>query len=243
MKIVASLKNAYVSSLFRITPLSIFINPFYLIRRGLIGKVRQYAHVLEGEVLDFGCGRKPYREFFLRASKYVGLDVEDRGHSHEGEQIDVMYDGVTIPFEKDSFDGVFSSEVLEHVPDVDHVLEEWQRVLRPGGKVLATVPFVWEEHELPYDFRRFTRPGLVELFKRHGFEVERVEEGSSYFDTVWQMLIMYVYGFFPKHPVVKMALILLLVFPLNCIGALLSYALPSRSGFCNNLVFIAKKHA
>src|SRR5262245_61614066 len=86
-------------------------NPFYFIRRALLEKVTQYAPQLNGKLLDFGCGSKPYQSLFTATSEYIGLDYEGEGHSHKDEHVDVFYDGRHIPFANESFDSVFSSEV------------------------------------------------------------------------------------------------------------------------------------
>ena len=118
-------------------------NPFYFIRRDLLGKISQNAPELTGKLLDFGCGSKPYQSLFINASEYIGLDYEGEGHSHKDEQVDVLYDGRHIPFPDNSFDSVFSSEVMEHLFNPDEMLPEINRVMKPGAKILITCPFVW----------------------------------------------------------------------------------------------------
>ena len=64
---------------------------------------------------------------------------------------DRSYDGKTFPFSDGEFDAVLTSEVLEHVFNPDEFLSEINRVLRDDGVLLLTVPFVWDEHEQPFD--------------------------------------------------------------------------------------------
>ncbi len=131
-------------------------NPFYFIRRALLKKVEEYAPQLSGKLLDFGCGSKPYQSLFTRASEYTGLDYEGEGHSHVNEKVDVYYDGKKTPFANQTFDSVFSSEVFEHIFNIDEILPEINRVMKKGGKILITCPFVWHEHEVPVDYARYT---------------------------------------------------------------------------------------
>jgi ubiquinone/menaquinone biosynthesis C-methylase UbiE len=134
--------------------LGIWINPFFVIRRGLITGVGSISkHMKGGKLLDVGCGSKPYERMF-EVEKYVGIDLEVSGHDHSFSKIDKFYDGKTIPFEEDFFDNVFCSEVFEHVFNIEELLDEIHRVLKPGGKLGFTCPFVWDEHEQPYDFAR-----------------------------------------------------------------------------------------
>lgn len=118
-----------------------FLSPVYLIRHRLLEKIRQYAPSLEGELLDFGCGAKPYQSLF-QVKSYTGVDYDGPGHSHEKESIDFFYDGVSLPFPSDRFDSIFSSEVFEHIFNLPQILPELYRVLRPGGRMLITLSLI-----------------------------------------------------------------------------------------------------
>src|ERR1700679_922149 len=78
--------------------LSIVISPVYIIRRGLFCTVRSMAPRVSGNVLDFGCGSKPYETLFTSATSYLGVDLEATGHDHSDSRIDVFYDGKGLPF-------------------------------------------------------------------------------------------------------------------------------------------------
>ena len=95
--------------------LGIWINPFYIIRKGLLDGVREISlHLKGGKLLDLGCGSKPYEDIF-EVDEYTGVDIEVSGHDHSSSRIDKFYDGKVIPFRDHHFDSVFSSEVFEHV--------------------------------------------------------------------------------------------------------------------------------
>jgi SAM-dependent methyltransferase len=66
--------------------------------------------------------------------------------------------------------------VLEHVFNPDDFLNEVNRVLKPSGKLLLTVPFVWDEHEQPYDYARYSSFGLRSLLEKHGFSIVKHEK-------------------------------------------------------------------
>jgi len=57
----------------------IILNPFYLIRRGLMHAIHAEASAMRGVLLDFGCGSRPYETIF-NVEKYIGLDIENSGH-------------------------------------------------------------------------------------------------------------------------------------------------------------------
>ncbi|MBK8311763.1 MAG: class I SAM-dependent methyltransferase [Chitinophagaceae bacterium] len=110
-----------------------------------------------------GCGSKPYKSLF-NVNEYVGVDYHGQGHSHENEQIDVFYDGVLLPFPDNYFDSVFSTEVFEHVFNLEEMILEIKRVMKPGAKILVTCPFAIPEHEQPNDYARYSSFGLKHLF-------------------------------------------------------------------------------
>jgi len=166
-------------------------NPYFLIKRGLLLRIRANAHFLSGRLLDFGCGSKPYKQEFQHCSEYIGIDYENPGHDHSNEQIDVFYDGKNIPFPSDSFDSVFSSEVLEHVFDVHYTLNEIARVLKPGGRLLLTCPFVWPIHEEPFDFGRYTPFALRHLLQKSGFTIIHFEKVGNSKQTLRQLKIIH----------------------------------------------------
>lgn len=150
-------------------PLGVFVNPFYLARSALHRAMRECADELDGRLLDVGCGIKPYRSLF-KVTEYVGLDIDSPGARQRGVA-DVFYSGQAFPFEARSFDAVLCNQVLEHVFNPGEFLAEIERVLRPGGKLLLTVPFVWDEHEQPWDYARYSSFGLKALLEKRGFRI------------------------------------------------------------------------
>ncbi len=144
--------------------------------------VERMAPLSKGALLDIGCGDKPY-ERLLRpyVDSYVGLEHPDTAHSREG--VDVWGSADDLPFGDDSFDTVVSFHVLEHTEEPARVLGEMARVLRPGGRLLLAVPFIWGVHEAPRDFYRFTPYGLRHLLGEAGFRDIDVRPLCGYWAT------------------------------------------------------------
>ena len=122
-----------------------------------------------GRLLDVGCGAKPYASWMRYGnggiSEYIGLDIQP------GAEVDVVVrPGESWPIADGSVDGVLLLQVLEHVVDRERMLEEIARVLRPGGMLLATIPFLYPVHDLPHDYSRFTAEGIAQIFSEK-FEV------------------------------------------------------------------------
>lgn len=237
---IAYLKKQYNRSLFQPTLFGVLFNPFFIIRGGLYRAVKGFRGHMHGRMLDFGCGSKPYRELFDVAF-YIGADIAVSGHDHSNENIDVYYDGKTLPFGDNEFDSIFSSEVFEHVFNLDEILDELRRVLKPNGKMLITLPFVWDEHEIPYDFARYTSFGITHILQQKGFQVLEQHKTTNYVETVFQMWAAYVcQHIIPKNKIVRIALTPLFVTPINVLGIVLGALLPKNQNFYHNNVLVVE---
>jgi SAM-dependent methyltransferase len=236
------LLNLYKKQQFHPQWYSLLINPFYIIRSRLFRAIQKLAPALgNGQLLDFGCGAKPYRHLFT-VEQYIGLDMENPSHPHLTEDVDVFYDGTTIPFPNNRFDAILSSEVMEHVFEPEAILAELHRVLKPGGKALFTVPFVWNEHEVPYDYARYSRYGFTHLLQKSGFQVNEVICTTHFAETWLQLGILYVYQLIETpNKYLNIGLCVLFIFPLNVLALLLSAILPRKRDFYHNLVVLAQK--
>ncbi len=202
-------------------PLTALVNPFYLARSGLARAIRDYAGRVEGRLLDVGCGSKPYREWFVRCPEYVGLDI-DREDSRRRGCADVFYDGSRLPFRDHSFDVVLTTQVLEHVFTPEEFLREIARVLRPGGRLILTVPFAWDEHEQPFDFARYTSFGLRALLERNGFRVLDQRKTRCGMAAACQLAISVIYKSLPiPNRWIHTAVHAVLALPLTVAGAIL----------------------
>jgi len=224
------------------SPLAIVISPVYFIRTGLYKNISRLAPNLNGNVLDFGCGSKPYESLFVNATSYIGVDIEVSGHDHTNSKIDVYYDGKTLPFPDDHFDAAVCFEVLEHVFNIDELMAEIRRVLKPDGQLLISIPFAWDEHEIPYDFARYTSYGIKHVLERNGFEVLELRKTTTYVLALCQVFIAYLTRYvFPKNKFISRLLQLLLIFPLNLLSILVNFMLPKRDEYYCNSVVLARK--
>ncbi len=216
--------------------LGLFINPFYFARKGLDRHITQLAPLLRGKILDVGCGSKPYRRYFT-VGEYVGLEITGRNR-----EADVFYDGKVFPFNDGEFDSVFSSEVLEHVFNPGEFLSEINRVLKPGGLLLLTVPFLWDEHGQPFDFARYSSFGLRHLLEGHGFEIVKFHKSMDDVRVIFQMVNAYIY----KRTItgswkLNLFLTAILTAPFNLCGELFAKILPSNADLYLDNIVLARK--
>jgi SAM-dependent methyltransferase len=142
-------------------------SPTWAVRAPLARWLRtQAAELASGgagySLLDVGCGDKPYEPLFAGASPYVGFDIPGNLSAELTGSIEA------IPAEDSSFDAVICIQVLEHVRDPAAAVRELHRVVKPGGRVLASTHGVFVYHPNPDDLWRWTHTGLEHLFRENG---------------------------------------------------------------------------
>jgi len=130
------------------------------------------------DVLDVFCGTRPYEDLLPAEARCVGLDIDDR---YGGA--DVVTDKF-LPFDDESFDLVICISGFYYLEDPEYGATEIRRVLRPGGTVLISVPFVWEYDRTILE-HRYTGPALASYFA--GWDgVEVIENGGR--GVCWGLL-------------------------------------------------------
>lgn len=123
-----------------------------------------------GDVLDVGSGAQPYRPLLPADARYRAIDVRIAGEAFGYDMPDTTYfEGDVWPVPDASVDVVLATETLEHVPEPREFLAETRRVLRPGGRVILTVPFAARWHYIPHDYWRYTPSSLRNLLEAAGF--------------------------------------------------------------------------
>lgn len=220
----------------------IFLNPFYIARINLLKNINKMAHHFhDGYLLDVGCGRKPYESLF-NVTSYIGLDVAGGGHDDDAKSADIYYDGKVFPFRDSFFDYVISNQVLEHVFEPGKFMEEIYRILKPDGLLLITVPFVWDEHEIPYDYGRYTSFGLNYLISKNGFDIIEQHKSGGYVDTLAQMFSSYIYSIFlTKNQYLNVLLSMFLCSPISIGGLLISKIVPKNRNLYLDNIILARK--
>ncbi len=175
-----------------------------------VGRRRIVLSLLEKElpsgaqldVLDAGCGGGATTESLRRYGRVTGLELEGEAVDYARERGRNVLQGSieALPFEDGSFDLALALDVVEHVPDDLGVLRELHRVLRPGGRLLVTVPalmLLWSAHdEANGHYRRYTVDGLRRRVEAAGFEVII----ATYFNTLLFPLVLVLRTFWKAHP-------------------------------------------
>lgn len=146
-------------------------------------------------ILDAGAGESQFKKFCGHL-KYIAQDFGQYDGSGEvglqtGEwdvsKLDIVSDIVAIPLPDHSVDAIMCTEVLEHIPNPVAALQEFSRLLKPGGYLLITAPFASLTHFAPYHFSS----GLSRYFYEHhlpelGFSIDEVSLNGNWFEYIAQ---------------------------------------------------------
>lgn len=162
----------------------------------------QAARLTPGSrVLDIGAGSCPYRALFshcdYQAQDFKGLQGEQlRSGTYGG--IDYVCDATSIPVDAATFDAVICTEMIEHVPYPTQVIEEFSRILKPGGVLLLTAPLGSGIHQEPYHFYGGFTPYWYDKFLQEaGFEHIRIEANGGSFKFFGQESLRFIRTTFP----------------------------------------------
>lgn len=219
----------------------LWLTPFFLARRALWTNVRDLAGELTGRrLLDVGCGTKPYRRLF-DVAEYVGMDIDSPVTRQRGIA-DVVYDGMRFPFDDGRFDAILCNQVLEHVFTPDAFVAELARMLAPGGKLLLSVPFVWDEHEQPWDYARYSSFGLRSLLERHGFRIVHHRKLLDDPSMLFQLANAYLFKVLrTRSAAVNVVLTALVAAPVSALGMLAGWLLPRNPDLFLDQVVLAER--
>ena len=150
-------------------------------------------------ILDAGAGELR-NKILCEHLHYVSQDVcqyegsGDRKGLHTGtwdtSRIDIVCDITSIPEPDASFDAILCSEVFEHLTDPLQALDEFRRLLKPGGKIIFTAPFSSLVHFAPYHFATgFSRYWYEHHLPLRGLEIVELQANGDWFSFARQELL------------------------------------------------------
>lgn len=169
-----------------------FSHPHY-ISLSLIGSWLENVALKEahGVMLDYGCGGQPYKQLFSsKVTNYISADVA----AAAGVTLDIEIEpGVQLPLDDSSVDTLLSTQTLEHLNSVEFYLGECSRLVRSGGVLILTAPMQWRHHEVPYDYWRFTKYGLVHLLESNNFTINRISSCGGVYALIGQIFLSHLH--------------------------------------------------
>lgn len=189
--------------------------PHWLEFRKLAALRSKMSDCLYGDVLEVGAGFGDFKQFAISRNinikNYYATDYSDWDEAFEQKSsgfyriIDLMYmrkkrvfldrvcSALELPYENNSFDWHVSSEVIEHISSPYKFFSEAARVIRPGGGVIMTAPFLYRIHpNKESDFFRILPGGYVEIARLNGLSVELVATNSGFGTTIAALVNQYL---------------------------------------------------
>ena len=146
-------------------------------------------------LLDAGAGELQNRQHCGHLD-YISQDFcQYEGTSTEGlhsgtwdtSRIDLVSDITTIPAPDVSFDAILCSEVLEHVPEPTHALDEFVRLIKPGGVLILSAPFASIVHMAPYHYcTGFSKYWYEHHLVQRGFEIKELSANGDWYALLRQ---------------------------------------------------------
>ena len=151
--------------------------------------LRRILSTLEGAVLDVGCGDKPYALWLSSAEEHIGIDIV------AGPKVDhLLFADKPWPFDDCRFDAIVCTQVLQYVGNPSLFIAEMIRVLRPGGTIVLSVPFNYNEHNVISDYWRYSGTGLTKLFV--GLEIVETRRQGGFGSVVGMLTLNWLDSMF-----------------------------------------------
>jgi len=206
---------------------------FTIFNMGFVGKNAKKAIKEIGNdkiILNLGSGMKKVRNDVINVDFYPFQNV------------DVVADISNLPFVDNSVDAVINEFVLEHVKNPEVIVREIYRILKLGGILYITIPFVASFHSSPSDYYRWTKHGLLEMLKDFEKQECGVRCGPTlavvYIISEWMSIIL-SFGS-TKIQQVLFVIFMILLFPLRLLDYLIS-KFPTSENIAYGFYYIGKK--
>jgi SAM-dependent methyltransferase len=187
----------------------------------LLREILASQSFIKGRLLDIGCGKRPYALIY-DPLVIASIGTETAFTPHGTAEADAICYAEALPFSQDSFDTILCTEVLEHTQQPFLAMQEFSRVLKPGGYLLLSVPFIYPIHEAPHDYWRFTPHGLEAICKQARFKIVNFRTKGGEATTLVIILqhfmiwgLNWVSRFLPGKPLRDATVVRFLIYPLQ----------------------------
>lgn len=186
-------------------------------------EVFKHVKSVDGVIIDLGGGKSPSYERFwnIKPEKFIRVDINEKSEP------DVIADlNKPLPFSSDFADAIFLFSVIYILKNPADILKEVNRILKPGGKLFLTSPFIFNEAKEPNDYWRFTSEGLERLLKESGFNEILIKPVGERFSAAAYLISPFLFFWPVKFAFYTLALILDQLIPMR-----LKYKQPSPIGY------------
>lgn len=159
-------------------------NFWFVARRQIIVSIiNKFNCSKDVSILDVGCSGGILLDKLIK-SGYIntyGIDISKKAISkcRENGHFNVsLQNAITTNFEDKKFDLIIVSDVLEHIEEENSAMQEWNRILKPDGKIIIFVPafmFLWSNHDVQNQHkRRYTKKAVMSIIKLNKFEIDKI---------------------------------------------------------------------
>lgn len=178
------------------SPVDCLLDPINLRRDVRNVSISQFrTHLKAGQaVYDIGCGARPFKApVQALGATYTGVDIADG--FYDPALIDLVGSAYDVPIADASADALISCQVMEHLERPRDALCEARRILKPGGVMFLSFPFLYPMHAAPRDFFRYTEFGMASLLREHGFEIVETQRigGFWYVCGLWMGIYLQMF--------------------------------------------------
>jgi len=176
---ILSTRNGYVINSDFVSKSSLIIATLQV--ESYIPLIKRHA---KGGLLDCGCMKVPFYEVYHDiVSEIYCIDITPNEH------LDLVADlNEPLPLESDSFDTILFTDVLQYITKPDQLFFEFSRLLRPGGKLILTIPFLYNIHDAPSDLQRFTEFALRKKCEEANMKVIELDIYGGLPDVFFDLL-------------------------------------------------------
>lgn len=172
-----------------------FIHPQFIMLRLTHQAITEAKKVARGKLVDIGCGHMPYRRQLLpQVESYTGVDHPQVHKLYRSAVLpDVLADAHSLPFKDGSFDIALMLQVLEYLAQPQQALTEAYRILKIGGVLILSAPFMYPIHDAPYDRNRFTKVALADFLKQAHFSSIKIVPQGTFWDFWLLSLLVFLF--------------------------------------------------
>jgi len=153
-------------------------------------------------VYDIGCGQKPFADFLRgKVKAHIGVDLADGFYAPD--QVDLIGTAYSVPAPDGSGDAIILSQVIEHLETPLLAMEEASRLLKPGGILFLSFPFLYPQHAQPRDYLRYTEYYLANKLADKNFEIIACDRIGGFWYLTGMYMTIYLQQF--DRGILKMA--------------------------------------
>jgi hypothetical protein len=178
-----------------------FLNPIlsienmaiYFTRKSIFNASTEHIRAFHGTQQDISCDEMPYKQYILsdsKVEKHIGLYIENPIYQ-QNTKPDMFWDGDKIPLDENRVDTIMATELFEHLPHIEPVLNEINRVLK-SRELLLKVPFLWPLHDTPQDEYFHTPFALERQPKSTNFTAISINALGGWNPSLAQMISLWL---------------------------------------------------